>query len=165
MKFSSTIILWIKALISPSRVTSSASTSIQLNQTKPSGLINLITLEQYLMGRDVEYPPTAAQLANANNTLTAVNALLTEIGVTDARVRSGYRPGHYNIVAGGAPSSKHLTCEACDVADDNDGSLNKKITYKLLAKHGLYREHPTQTPTWVHLQTVAPKSGRRTFLK
>lgn len=42
--------------------------------------------------------------------------------------------------------------------DRNDGRDNEK-----LEKHGLYREHPDATPTWCHLTTRAPKSGKRTF--
>jgi len=32
-----------------------------------------------------------------------------------------------------------------------------------LEEYGLYREHPSTTPTWCHLTTRAPASGRRTF--
>lgn len=32
-----------------------------------------------------------------------------------------------------------------------------------LEEHGLYREHPSATPTWCHLTDRAPGSGRRTF--
>ena len=32
-----------------------------------------------------------------------------------------------------------------------------------LEQHGLYREHPDTTLTWVHLSTRAPGSGKRTF--
>lgn len=42
--------------------------------------------------------------------------------------------------------------------DRDDGLHNA-----LLERHGLYREHPDATPTWVHLTTRAPKSGKRTF--
>lgn len=116
------------------------------------------------MGRDKEYPLTTAQMANAVVTVDRANKLLAEIGVTEPELRSGYRPGHYNVVAGGAPNSAHLTCEAVDIAD-TAGTFGHKITDDLLKKHGLYREHPKDTPTWVHLQTRAPKSGRRTFGK
>lgn len=34
----------------------------------------------------------------------------------------------------------------------------------MLEKHGLYREAPAATPTWCHLTTRAPKSGKRTFI-
>ncbi len=34
----------------------------------------------------------------------------------------------------------------------------------MLEKHGLYREHPSVTPTWCHLTTRAPASGKRTFM-
>lgn len=42
--------------------------------------------------------------------------------------------------------------------DRNDGMHNE-----VLERHGLYREHPDDTPTWCHLTTRPPKSGKRTF--
>lgn len=42
--------------------------------------------------------------------------------------------------------------------DREDGKRNS-----MLEKHGLYREHPDSTPTWCHLTTRAPGSGKRTF--
>lgn len=41
---------------------------------------------------------------------------------------------------------------------EGGGGYNSK-----LEEHGLYREHPDSTPTWCHLTTRAPRSGRRTF--
>lgn len=42
---------------------------------------------------------------------------------------------------------------------DRDGGAKNAM----LAKHRLYREHPSATKGWVHLTTRAPASGRRTF--
>lgn len=33
-----------------------------------------------------------------------------------------------------------------------------------LEEYGLYREHPSKTPTWCHLTTRAPGSKKRTFM-
>jgi len=33
-----------------------------------------------------------------------------------------------------------------------------------LEEYGLYREHPSATPTWCHLTTRPPGSGKRTFM-
>lgn len=64
-----------------------------------------------------------------------------------------------------APTSKHITFQACDISD-SDGALkewiNKNIT--LLEHVGLWCEAFSSTPTWVHFQTVPPKSGKRFFL-
>lgn len=61
-------------------------------------------------------------------------------------------------------SSAHITGKAVDIADD--GSLQKWIlsNVKKLEEQGLYCEDFGSTPTWVHLQSVAPKSGKRFFL-
>lgn len=70
------------------------------------------------------------------------------------RVSSGYRPGHYNDKAGGAPNSAHKTCQAVDFADP-DGLLKKYIAENptILETCDLYQEDPSRTSTWVHLDT------------
>lgn len=61
--------------------------------------------------------------------------------------------------------SCHLSGEAVDIADP-DGSLQKwlKENTMLLEGLGLYVEDFKYTPGWVHIQTRAPKSGRRFFI-
>lgn len=71
----------------------------------------------------------------------------------------GWRPPECPI---GAPSSSHKQGQGVDIADA-DGSLDALVTDELLARHGLYREHPEATLTWCHLTTRPPKSGKRTF--
>lgn len=44
------------------------------------------------------------------------------------------------------------------IFDREDGLHNA-----MLEKYGLYREHPSSTPTWCHLTTRPPASGKRTF--
>ena len=81
-------------------------------------------------------------------------------------VLSGYRPAEINAkVKGAAPMSKHITCEAVDLAD-KDGRLAKWCMDNLpwLSAIGLWMEHPDYTKGWVHLQTTAPKSGNRVFI-
>ncbi len=60
--------------------------------------------------------------------------------------------------------SQHLKGAAVDIAD-HDGSLWKwcMINMDKLAAIGLYLEDRGATPTWVHFQTAAPKSGKRVF--
>ncbi len=59
--------------------------------------------------------------------------------------------------------SKHLTAQAADFADP-DGSLVRwaKNNPRVLEEAGLYAEDGTVG--WLHLQSVAPKSGKRWFL-
>lgn len=126
----------------------------------------MITLTDYYMGRDTKYPHelTAQHRANAQMTVWRVNDLLAAFG-EDRRVNSGWRPAAVNAgVPNAAPKSKHTTCQACDIADD-DGSLDAWCMANLpvLEKIGLWLEHPDATPRWCHVQTVAPGSGNRVF--
>ena len=59
--------------------------------------------------------------------------------------------------------SKHLYCQACDIADP-DNSLMEwvKKHVKLMEEIGLWMEED-DTVNRVHFQTVPPKSGRRFF--
>lgn len=70
----------------------------------------------------------------------------------------------------GAATSAHKAAKAVDVCDpgdeldtwldqfeDGQGGNSK------LEQYGLYRERPSKTPGWCHLQTRVPASGHRTF--
>ena len=61
--------------------------------------------------------------------------------------------------------SKHLSGNACDVLD-KDGSLGKWCLENeaVLARIGLWCEHPSATPGWTHFQVMPPMSGKRFFL-
>lgn len=125
----------------------------------------MITLEAYFMGRDRSH---AADLTDeiresARITVKHVNQLLA-IAKLPGSVSSGWRPASINAKAGGAKASKHLTAQACDLRDP-DGSLSRWCMKNLpeLSGCGLFLEHPSKTQGWVHLQTVAPKSGKRVF--
>jgi len=118
----------------------------------------MISREEVLMGRDKEFPLTPEQEKNLANLLTALNKLRAAYG-KPMRITSGYRPGKYNVAAGGAKKSSHLTCEACDFADP-DGKLDAwcLINLPLLEECGLYLEHPMNTVGWCHLQTRPTKN-------
>lgn len=62
-------------------------------------------------------------------------------------------------------ASKHLYGQAADVADAS-GNFWKwcMVNMKIFEDLGLYFEDRSATPTWVHIQTVAPKSGKRVFM-
>lgn len=128
----------------------------------------MITLTEFLMGRDKEFPLTLAQALNAAVTLASVNYLRGRYG-KPLSVSSGYRPGRFNKLANGAKNSTHLTCEAIDVSDPF-GEFAKWCldNLKELEKAGVYMENPEKTKTndkggWVHLQTRRTRSGQRVF--
>lgn len=71
----------------------------------------------------------------------------------------GFRP---QFCKQGAPLSSHKDGKGVDVYDPfND--LDEWITDEILARHDLYREHPSATEDWCHLTTRRPNSGNRTF--
>lgn len=132
-----------------------------------------ITLADYLMGRDedpryrAEFRPefrTAARelLKRCNDLFNALKNVVP--GLDRPKVRSGWRPAAINASAGGRPASKHLICQAIDIADDEQ-LLSKYLANnpQLLKQFDLAIEHPEATPTWTHLQFPAPPSGRRVF--
>jgi hypothetical protein len=123
----------------------------------------MISLEEFLMGREGEYPLTLELALNAASLLAAVNYIRGVYG-KPMKVSSGYRPGHFNTSAKGAKKSPHLTCEAIDLLDP-DQSISKWCLTHLseLEKAGLYLEEPAHTKGWAHLQTRSPASGNRVF--
>lgn len=125
----------------------------------------MITLDEYFMGRRERYAADfeACYNDNATELLARVNRLLGYYGDYPG-IRSGWRPPVINSAVCGAPGSKHLTGEAIDITDSTrflsqwcDENLN------LLERCELWIEDPHSTPSWVHLQSVAPRSGNRVF--
>lgn len=99
----------------------------------------MITLEQYLMGRDKEYPLSEELLKNATDLLCRVNYLIGRLNI-ETTVSSGYRPGHFNTLARGAIKSAHVTCEGIDLKDTY-GKIGQLITLRseMLNKCGLWQ--------------------------
>ena len=124
----------------------------------------MIKTSEFLMGRDKTYPLSLELWVNLAQLLSAVNYLRGVYG-KPLSISSGYRPGVFNRAAGGAKNSAHMTCEAIDVRDP-DAEFAQWCLDNLheLEKAGLYLEDPSHTPGWVHLQTRAPRSGKRVFL-
>ena len=137
----------------------------------------MISVHDYYMGRDVEYRLllTPELRANAVETVRRANLLLFAAftaGVyldpdptTGTLVSSGWRPPAVNAnVKGAARRSKHMTCEAIDINDDN-GELDEwcMSNEAFMAEVGAWLEHPAATKGWCHWQTVPPKSGKRVF--
>lgn len=121
-----------------------------------------ITLDQYAMGRSLEYQDEwQGAFVNAVDLLGRVNALLNEIGwALDVKVTSGFRPLALNQkVKRAAKSSYHMIGKAVDFADDDHmfrryfNPLMDMGAANVLRKYGLFMEHPDSTPTWIHLDT------------
>jgi len=127
----------------------------------------MITIEEYLMGRAELYPDEwkPEYRDNAAGLLEAVNGLLAELGDPKVRVSSGYRPPSVNRkIKGAALHSNHTTAHAVDIADPDRRFARLLIrNLPILERRGLYLENPGRTKGWVHLQNIAPKSGRRVF--
>jgi hypothetical protein len=128
----------------------------------------VITLTDYWMGRDSEYPleMTPAIEHNAEITVNLANQLLTRFGA-GRKVRSGWRPPSVNAKTRGASrTSLHMSGQAIDL-EDEDRQLTKwlfsNVGRTALVQLGLWMEHPTDAPTWVHVQTKPPPSGNRYF--
>ncbi len=132
----------------------------------------MITITDYFAGYADHPGITDQHLAAADTLLARVNALLVEAvsdGVTLTRHPvtqsyistddGGWRPRDSHV---GAWNSSHKEGAGIDVAD-RDGELNEWLTDDILARHGLYRDHPSATRRWCHLTTRAPRSGRRSF--
>lgn len=130
----------------------------------------MIIKDDYWMGRDRDYPPSEALLRNADETVYRANLLLSRYyqAQPDAertKVTSGYRPAAINAqTPGAAQRSKHMTCQAVDLADP-DGDLDEWCMANVIALEqiGLWQEHPSATKGWCHVQIVPPKSGKRVF--
>ena len=142
----------------------------------------MITLKDYLTASGA-YPArekspelTPELLGNAEELLKRVNALLADLGITKAHVTSGFRPSAANAaIANASKTSHHQRCHAIDILDDKDQTIAKKLLddadknkqNSLLAKHGLYMEHPQHTigkrSNWIHWQDVPPGSKSLVF--
>jgi uncharacterized protein YcbK (DUF882 family) len=123
----------------------------------------MITVEQYLMGRDKEFPLDMLQLRNMADLLSRVNWLFGTLEI-HAKVSSGYRPSHINKKIGGAKMSTHTVCAGIDL-HDHDGMLAARLLdhLDLLEAAGIWMENPDYTKTgsgsgWVHLDTKQRKN-------
>lgn len=138
----------------------------------------MITLQQYLMGRERSHGLQLGPdlLRNAERTVDLANRLLVlakgagvalhEHPGSGSIVTSGWRPADINASTPGArPRSLHLSCEAIDLYDP-DGDLDEWLLGAadvVLKDLGLWLEHPAATKGWAHVQTRPPRSGRRVF--
>lgn len=139
----------------------------------------MITIADYFMGRREKYPLalTPDIEREALRTVDLANKLLTQAqtyGVTvdihpvnKSPVSSGWRPPEVNAATpNAAVRSKHMTGQAIDIYDP-DGDLDEWLMtgegQAALVALGLWHESPSATKGWAHVQTIPPRSGRRTF--
>jgi hypothetical protein len=138
-----------------------------------------INVEDYLMGRDHDFPGecTEVVLDNAAKTVASVNGLLAALETANIEIEanpqtrtpisSGWRPAQINSrIMGAALRSKHMSGEACDLYDPDgliDDFLMGEEGQRALVDLRLFLEHPSATKGWCHVQTVAPRSGKRVF--
>jgi hypothetical protein len=129
----------------------------------------------YFNGRDVCYPNdlTLEIRRNAVRTIEVVNAVLEAmkadgVDLAGVHVASGWRPPAVNDhTANAASHSKHLTAEACDLADLPDRRLARWALAnpdKLQACGVRGMERPQWTPSWLHVQIVPTASGHFCFV-
>jgi len=125
-----------------------------------------MTRDDYFQGRDKQFPAEWSMWIeqNAQETVRRVNALIAAFGEPRG-INSGWRPPAINAATpGSATHSKHMSGQACDIADPH-GDLDEWCLDHLdiLESLDLYLEHPASTKGWCHVQTVPPRSGNRVF--
>lgn len=143
----------------------------------------MITREQYFGAK----PHDTEQEIAADDLLVRVNELVEEAvkagafsrnidpdtGTEISGSRNGAGDGGFRLPTArtGSATSAHKEAKGVDVFDSSD-RLDEWLDQfehgvggnTKLEEHGLYREAPSATPGWCHLQTRPTKSGRRTFI-
>ena len=117
--------------------------------------MNIITRDQYLMGRDKEYPISALMEKHMMFLLDKVNQLAKPIYEETGEqliVSSGYRPDAINKkILGAAKNSLHSICLAVDCVDKDGKIMAFMIKNYHLPKALLLRiEHGAYTKGWIH---------------
>jgi hypothetical protein len=132
----------------------------------------MITLNDYLTSSG-KYPErakspecTAEVILNAKVLLAKINSLLKELGLSDVKVSSGFRPSGANAAAGGSKKSNHMLGKACDLSDPN-GTIDELLDESdvLLKRYGLWQENSEKTIGWAHLDILdRGKRAKNSFL-
>ena len=139
----------------------------------------MISLADYF-GAKINNPEATLEMKqNAMELLRKVNGLLKRAeqeGAYSAQIdpdtgtlisgsRGGSGDGGFRLSTSttGAKKSAHKKAHAVDVYDPAN-ILDGWITNAVLEEFGLYREAPTKTPGWAHLQDTPPGSGNRTYM-
>jgi len=126
-----------------------------------------VTLKEFLKGRANFDKLDADIQKNIEETLEKINKVRNKYGkamkVNDGlRIKEGYK-------GSGAPTSKHFKGQAIDIDDNDAGDFAIWCIANLdfLASVGLFMEDFRWTNgcgSWVHFQTVPPRSGKRVFI-
>ena len=135
-----------------------------------------LSIEQYV-GVHARSPDwTPKRQANARMLVLTVNAMIAVAendGVdfpinpkTGSQISGntfgGFRP---QSCPQGAPNSNHKEGLGVDLYDpDNEIDAWMLANEDVLEKLGIWIESPSATPSWAHLQTVPPRSGRRVYM-
>ena len=137
----------------------------------------MITLDEYLMGRQVSHglecspdilrnSSLMVQLANRALVNARFDGVVLQPRGDGTMTNSGWRPPSLNARTPGASrTSLHMTGQAIDI-NDPDGTLDAwcvKSCTTVLKVLGLWLEDPAATPGWCHLQIKPPRSGARIF--
>lgn len=123
----------------------------------------MITRNEILKGRDQASPLTPTHELNLARLLLQLNKLRAAWG-KPMIITSGYRPAEINALVGGALKSRHMSCEAVDIADPKHELINwLQADPNRLKDFGFWMEHPESTSSWCHLQISPPPSGVRVF--
>jgi Peptidase M15 len=135
----------------------------------------MITKQEYFSRNNKPIPTNdivPEHVFNAEVLIIKVNALWVAFekdnGNRPCIVSSGYRTKEINAsIKGSAKRSHHMTGNAVDIQDRQQilqRWLKTPAGLKALEDNGLYVEDFKYTRTWVHLQTVVPKSNNRFFI-
>lgn len=128
----------------------------------------MITLKDYYMGRDVSCSSelTETVKTNAEKLIQAVNSFLNEIGISEVKVSSGWRPASINSkVAKAATKSLHISGLAIDLVRNDALKTAIMDNIDKLEKYGLWLESTDHTPTWIHLDLGSrSKRPKRIFI-
>lgn len=138
----------------------------------------MITSEEYFNVKINSPEVTPRVLECADILLARVNALLEfaenegfyeptndeDTGSEISGSKNGAGDGGFRLSTSktGAQFSAHKRGCAVDIYDP-ENNLDDNLTDDTLTKFNLYREHPSSTPGWCHLQSLSPGSGNRTF--
>lgn len=125
----------------------------------------MISMADYLQGRDIEFPLTSEQIENALEIIEKLKELEKIYG-EPLICTSGYRPSVINsLIPGAKPDDAHSKCAGVDLHDPA-GALSQWCLVHLEVLEALcfWMESPTSAKNHVHLQSYPPKSGKRVFL-
>lgn len=136
----------------------------------------MISLGEYLGPYKAHKDVTTTIIGNANDLLRKVNEIYAlaradgcelPINPSTGTVISGSRNGGFRPrdTTVGSANSTHKDGQGIDTYDPNREFASWCMDhFTELAQRGLHMEDPRWTPTWVHLQSVPPRSGKTVYI-